>query len=53
MEAFNLRARPTGPGGAVMFSDDQAYLRVIQDFSKTRNLSRYNTSTKDFHAPST
>jgi uncharacterized protein YhaN len=33
----------------VVFSDDQAYYRVIQDFSKRAvNLSKYNASTKEF-----
>jgi len=50
MEAFTSRAASDGSRAAlVMFSDDQAYFRVIQDFSKHAvNLSRYNTSTKDF-----
>lgn len=33
----------------VAYSDDRAYYRVIEDFSKRAvNLSRYNASTKDF-----
>lgn len=33
----------------VVFSDDQAYYRVIQDFSKHAvNLAKYNSATKEF-----
>jgi hypothetical protein len=36
-------------GALVAFSDDGAYYRVIEDFSKRAvNLSKYNASTKDF-----
>ena len=36
-------------GALVLFSDDGAYYRVIEDFSKRAvNLSKYNAATKDF-----
>lgn len=36
-------------GALVMLSDDGAYYRIIQDFSKQAvNLSKYNPSTKEF-----
>lgn len=44
------RQKPDASRAAlVMFSDDGAYYRVIQDFSKRAvNLSQYNTGTKEF-----
>ena len=47
-----LVSRPapeTSRGALVVYSDDSAYYRVIQDFSKRAvNLSRYNPGTKEF-----
>jgi hypothetical protein len=50
MDSLVSRAVPNGSRGAlVVFCDDSAYYRVIQDFSKRAvNLSRYNASTKEF-----
>ncbi len=48
--ALLSRAQPEGSRGAlVVYSDDGAYYRVIQDFSKNAiNLSKYNAPTKEF-----
>jgi len=50
IESLTSRAPADGSRAAlVVFGDDQAYFRVIQDFSKRAvNLSRYNAATKDF-----
>lgn len=50
MDALVSRYKPDASRAAlVMFSDDGAYYRVIQDFSKRAvNLSRYDTGTKAF-----
>lgn len=50
MESLVSRVVPDASRGAlVVYSDDGAYYRVIQDFSKRAvNLSRYNPATKEF-----
>jgi hypothetical protein len=50
MEPLISRYTPDASRAAiVVFSDDQAYYRVIQDFSKHAvNLSKYNSATKEF-----
>jgi uncharacterized protein YhaN len=50
MESLVSRVVPdTSRGALVIYSDDGAYYRVIQDFSKRAvNLSRYNPATKEF-----
>lgn len=50
MESLVSRAVPDASRGAlVVFCDDSAYYRVIQDFSKRAvNLSQYNAGTKEF-----
>ena len=50
MEYLVSRPAPeTSRGALVVYSDDSAYYRVIQDFSKRAvNLSRYNPGTKEF-----
>ncbi len=50
MEPLISRHTPNGSRGAlVVCSDDGAYYRVIQDFSKSAvNLSKYNPSSKEF-----
>jgi len=50
LEALVSKYAPDASRGAlVMCSDDKAYFRIIQDFSKRAvNLSRYNTDSKDF-----
>jgi hypothetical protein len=50
MNALVSRSTPDASRAAlVAYSDDGAYYRVIQDFSKGAvNLSKYNTATKDF-----
>jgi hypothetical protein len=50
MESLVSRVVPEASRGAlVIYSDDGAYYRVIQDFSKRAvNLSRYNPATKEF-----
>lgn len=50
MESLVSRVAPEASRGAlVVYSDDGAYYRVIQDFSKRAvNLSRYNPATKEF-----
>jgi len=50
MEALISRYVPDASRGAlVVFSDEGAYFRVIQDFSKRAvNLSGYNAATKEF-----
>ena len=50
MELLVSRIVPDASRGAlVVFSDDNSYYRVIQDFSKRAvNLSKYNPGTKEF-----
>jgi uncharacterized protein YhaN len=50
LEALVSRHTPDASRAAlVMYSDDGAYYRIIQDFSKQAvNLSKYNAGTKDF-----
>ena len=50
MEALVSRQTPEASRGAlVVFFDDGAYYRVIQDFSKRAvNLSKYNVTSKEF-----
>ncbi|NTW65351.1 MAG: hypothetical protein HGB21_03405 [Nitrospirae bacterium] len=50
MDLLVSRIVPDASRGAlVVFSDDSAYYRVIQDFSKRAvNLSKYNPGTKEF-----
>jgi uncharacterized protein YhaN len=50
MESLVSRVVPEASRGAlVVYSDDGAYYRMIQDFSKRAvNLSRYNPATKEF-----
>jgi DNA repair exonuclease SbcCD ATPase subunit len=50
METLVSRAVPDASRGAlVVYCDDSAYYRVIQDFSKRAvNLSQFNPSTKEF-----
>ena len=50
MEYLVSRPAPeTSRGALVVYSDDSAYYRVIQDFSKRAvNLSKYNPGTKEF-----
>lgn len=50
MEGLVSRYTPDASRAAlVAFSDEGAYYRVIQDFSKRAvNLSKYNTATRDF-----
>jgi uncharacterized protein YhaN len=50
MENLTSRSAADGSRAAlVLFGDDQAYFRVIQDFTRRAvNLSRYNAATKDF-----
>jgi hypothetical protein len=50
MESLVSRIVPDASRGAlVVFSDDSAYYRVIQDFSKRAiNLSKFNPGTKEF-----
>ena len=50
MESLVSRVVPDASRGAlVVYSDDGAYYRVIQDFSKRAvNLSKYNPATKEF-----
>ncbi len=49
-ESFLSKYTPDASRAAlVVFSDDQTYYRVIQDFSKRAvNLSKYNGTTKEF-----
>jgi uncharacterized protein YhaN len=49
-EAFVSRQAPDASRSAlVLCTDDKAYYRIIQDFSKRAvNLSRYNAASKDF-----
>jgi hypothetical protein len=49
-ESFLSKYTPDASRAAlVVFSDDQTYYRVIQDFSKRAvNLSKYNGATKEF-----
>jgi hypothetical protein len=50
LEALISKHTPDASRGAlVVCSDDKAYYRIIQDFSKRAvNLSKYNADTKDF-----
>ncbi len=50
MDGLISRSTPDASRAAlVVFSDDGAYYRIIQDFSKRAvNLSKYNAATKDF-----
>lgn len=50
LERLRSRLAPDASRAAlVMFSDDSAYYRIIEDFSKQAvNLSRYDASTKEF-----
>ena len=50
MEPFISKYAPDASRAAiVVFSDEQAYYRVIQDFSKHAvNISKYNSATKEF-----
>jgi len=50
LEALVSRHTPDASRAAlVLYSDDGAYYRIIQDFSKQAvNLSKYNAGTKDF-----
>lgn len=50
MDSLVSRVVPEASRGAlVVYSDDGAYYRVIQDFSKRAvNLSKYNPATKEF-----
>lgn len=50
MEPLISRQTPDASRGAlVVYANDNAYYRVIQDFSKRAvNLSKYNADTKDF-----